>query len=70
VAPVHLLPSDIVLDPSTAEFEGTHLKTRSVLRLHKLATIHRSSLARRLGEIGYATQASGAEKFRTLLELK
>ena len=27
VAPAQLLPSDIVLDPATAEFKGTHLKT-------------------------------------------
>src|ERR1700704_4541947 len=38
-----LLPSDLVLDPTKAEFRSTHLKTTSVLRLHKLATIHCSA---------------------------
>ncbi len=69
VAPARLLPSDIVLDPATAELKNTHLKTLSVLRLHKLATIHCSSLARRLGEIGDATHGKAAENLRTLLGL-
>jgi hypothetical protein len=54
---------------ATAEFKGAHFKMLSVLRLHKLATIHCSSLARRLGEIGDATRARAAEKLRTLLGL-
>jgi hypothetical protein len=33
-----------VLDPAKAEFQGTHLKAVSALRLHKLATLHCSSL--------------------------
>jgi mRNA interferase MazF len=40
VIPNPLLPSDIVLDPATAEHRSTNLKNTSALRLHKLATIH------------------------------
>ena len=46
VIPGALLPSDMVLEPDKPEFRSTHLKTTSALRLHKLATIHCSSLAR------------------------
>ena len=51
VVPGQLLPSDLVLDPATPEFHPTNLKVQSVLRLHKLATIHTSSLVRYLGVI-------------------
>ena len=64
-----LLPSDILLDPGKAEFRSTHLKTLSVLRLHKLATIHCSSLARYLGVLDVAARKSMASKLRDLLTL-
>ena len=49
VIPPQLLPSDILIDPAKPEFHSTRLKTLSALRLHKVATIHCSSLARYLG---------------------
>jgi mRNA interferase MazF len=49
VVPSTLLPSDIVLDPARAEHRSANLKTTSVLRLHKLATIHTASVLRFLG---------------------
>ena len=55
VIPSKLLPSDLVLDPSTPELRPTNLKTCSALRLHKLATIHCSSLARYLGTVDSPT---------------
>src|SRR3989304_2687515 len=51
VVPQALLPSDILLNPSTAEHESTNLKAKSVLRLHKLATIHRRAIVGRLGRL-------------------
>src|SRR5918997_269669 len=51
VVPGNLLPSDLIVDPLKAEFRSTHLKVVSVLRLHKLATLHCSSLARQLGAL-------------------
>jgi mRNA interferase MazF len=64
-----LRPSDLFLDPSTPEFSSTRLKVASTLRLHKLATIHSSSLARYLGAIDSATLATGASKLKQLLTL-
>src|SRR6266851_2736071 len=58
VIPTQSLPSDLVLDPGKTEFRSTNLKTRSALRLHKLATIHSSSLARYLGAIDPSTQSA------------
>src|SRR5215831_16893144 len=51
VTPGQLLGSDLLLDPSKPECHSTHLKTISVLRLYKLATIHCSSLTRSLGKL-------------------
>ena len=69
VIPAQLLPSDLLLDPGKSEFRSTHLKTVSALRLHKLATIHRSSLARYLGVLDSAAVAIVSEKLRDLLAL-
>ena len=69
VIPPQLLPSDILLDPSKPEFYSTNLKTLSALPLHKLATIHCSSLARYLGSIGRSIQSTVESKLRELLKL-
>jgi mRNA interferase MazF len=66
VIPTALLPSDLLLDPSRPEHSTTRLKTVSVLRLHKIATIHRGSLRRRLGELGAGVQTAVSERLRGL----
>ena len=67
--PPSSLPSDVILDPASAEFVSTNLKTVSVLRLHKLATIHQRSAVRILGRISAATVLEVKAKLRTLLDL-
>ena len=47
----------------------SYLKTPSALRLHKLATIHCSSLARYLRTVDSQTQSIVASKLRELLQL-
>src|SRR6516165_8460879 len=47
--PSLLLPSDLVLDPAAPLSAGTNLKAVSVIRLHKLATLHQRDLIRLLG---------------------
>ena len=69
VLPLQPLPSDLIVDPSTPEFQGTHLKVASALRLHKLATIHCSSLVRHLGVLDSAQHAKVTEKLRAILGL-
>ena len=69
VIPTRPLPSDLLFDPTTPGYASTNLKTPSVLRLHKLATIHCSSLARYLGVVDSQTQNIVASKLRELLQL-
>jgi mRNA-degrading endonuclease toxin of MazEF toxin-antitoxin module len=69
VTPAHSLPSDLPIDPTKPEFHSTNLKTVSTLRLHKLATIHSSGLARYLGKIDSAATATVESKLRLLLAL-
>jgi|SRR5260370_6692034 len=69
VVPAQLLPSDILADPTKPEFRSANLKTPSVLRLHKLATIHTSSLVRYLGVIDSSTSTNVCIKLKQLLGL-
>ncbi len=69
VVPSVLLPSDILLDPNQPETQTTNLKTTSVLRLHKLATIHGTSVRRYLGKIATAIEGEVNTKLKVLLHL-
>jgi mRNA interferase MazF len=69
VVPPQLMSTDLILDPQLPENRATHLKTISVLRLHKLATIQSRSIARRLGKVSPAVSVMVAAKLRTLLNL-
>jgi mRNA-degrading endonuclease toxin of MazEF toxin-antitoxin module len=69
VIPPALLLSDILLDPAVAEYASTNLKTKSVLRLHKLATIHARNMVRRLGALSRTTASEVDGKLRKLLSL-
>jgi len=69
VVPPSLLPTDIVLDPRHPQFASTHLKTISLLRLRKLATIHQSNLVRSLGNLSPLTFSEVQAKLRGLLGL-
>ena len=50
VMPATLLPTDFVLEPGHPSFPTTGLKRRSVLRMHKLALLHKVLVVRVLGE--------------------
>lgn len=69
VIPTSLLQSDLILDPSTPDNRSTNLKTKSVLRLHKVATLHDRLLSRRLGELSPATQLIVNAKLKAMLGL-
>jgi mRNA interferase MazF len=69
VIPAPLLQSDVVLDPSNADYASTNLKTTSVLRLHKLATIHQRSVVRFLGALSATSITDVNARLRTLLGL-
>lgn len=69
VVPSVLLPSDVVLDPVQPDHKASNLKVKFVLRLHKLATIHRRSAVPYLGVLSPTPAAEVATKLRTLLNL-
>jgi mRNA interferase MazF len=48
--PEQLLPTDFMLEPGHASFLKTGLKRLSVLRMHKLALLHKALVLRVLGE--------------------
>ena len=69
VLPLRPLPSDLIIDPARPNFASSNLKATSVLRLHKLATIHRRNLARHLGELSPSAWAEVHLKVRLLMGL-
>lgn len=69
VIPPDLLPSDILIDPNVPDFAGANLKLASLLRLHKLATIHSRSLVRRLGALPAPAMTTVSARLRDMLRL-
>lgn len=69
VIPTSLISTDIMLDPADAEHAPTHLRAKTVISLHKLATIHSRSVVRRLGVLASTTAADVDNKLRQLLNL-
>ena len=69
VFPPVLLPSDILLDPRMPQYASTRLKIVSLLRLHKVATIHSSSVQRFLGTLTASALQEADTKLRTVLNL-
>jgi mRNA interferase MazF len=67
--PATLLPTDILIDPTLPDFASTNLKSTTVLRLHKLATIHHSDIVRHLGTASPTLWAEAETKLRLLLNL-
>ena len=64
-----LAPTDYAVDASHPEFGLTGLRMTSVFRLHKLATVERSVVVRRLGRIGPQLQAEVDNLLRVVLDL-
>lgn len=60
---------DVLLEPSQGEFSRTGLKAPSVVRLSKLATLHRSVVKRRIGSLGQQTVENVERALRYVFEL-
>ena len=69
VFPPVLLTSDILLDSGQPRHQSTRLKVISVLRLHKIATIHTSTVQRYIGTISPLLQQEVDTKLRQVLKL-
>jgi len=69
IVPAVLLPTDLVIDPTLPEHASTNLKFTTVLRLHKLATIHGSDIVRSIGSVAPPTWSEVEARLRLLLGL-
>lgn len=69
VVPSEGFPTDILLNPANERDRSTNLKATSILRLHKLATLHGASLVRRLGYLSPEVAAIVRGKLREWLAL-
>jgi hypothetical protein len=62
-------PAECPIAPSDAEFGLTGLKAASVVRLDKLATLHRRLVPRRLGRLGPQTTGAFAQELCYIFHL-
>jgi mRNA interferase MazF len=69
IVPSPLLATDIVIDPADPSLAQSTLKQVSVIRLHKLATRHKSDIVRAIGTVSPKTWADVEAKLRLLLNL-
>ncbi len=69
VIPLSLLASDILLDTAQPQHQFTGLKVVSVLRLHKIGTVHTTSLRRYIGSLSPTLQQEVDTKLRAVLKL-
>ncbi len=54
--PTNLLATDVVIDPSDADFDATGLRVSSTLQLHRLMTATKTIIQRELGTLSPAMQ--------------
>ena len=64
-----LIASDILIDPRKPLFRSTRLKQVTVLRLHKIPTVHESDILTRIGRLEQATMAIVKDIIRILFNL-
>jgi hypothetical protein len=69
VVPPALLPTDLLIDPALPEYASTNLRGVTLLRLHKLATIHLRDVVRSLGSLSAAAALDVETRLRILLNL-
>jgi mRNA interferase MazF len=66
--PQEVLKSDLVLSKNLQDFKKTGLMKDSVIRLHKLVTIPKSLIRRKLGVISPETNNQIKEKLLSMFE--
>ncbi|MFO7799676.1 MAG: type II toxin-antitoxin system PemK/MazF family toxin [Rhodohalobacter sp.] len=70
VIPNKLEPSDVLVEQGSKSWEKTGLHVDSVLRLHKLVTIPKSLIKRKLGELDNELKENIKQKLDHLFELE
>lgn len=61
--------SDLLIDANASDFTGTGLRVSSTLQLHRLMTVTRSLLVRRLGKLSPRMQTEVEKRLRLLFGL-
>lgn len=69
VVPPQLEPTDLLLDPDSADFAHTGLRVRSALRLHRLVTVSASIIRRQLGVLTPSLQTQVQQRLRGLFAI-
>ena len=69
IIPSPLLASDLLIDPADSSGAAAGLKQLSVVRLHKLSTLHERDIFRHLGLLPAATMQEVQVRLRSLLNL-
>jgi mRNA interferase MazF len=69
VVPPNPEPTDLLLEPSSADFAQTGLRVRSALRLHRVVTVSASIIQRQLGELAPGLQAQVQQRLRAMFGL-
>jgi mRNA interferase MazF len=67
--PIQPLPSDVVVEPTSPEFDRTGLRVPSTIQLHRLITVTTALLRRELGIVPSVMQAEVDQRLRQLFEL-
>lgn len=66
--PDDLMDSDVIIRKQSEESLGTGLVIDSAIRLHKIVTIPKSIIKRKLGELNKSIESEVSKKLRQLFE--
>ena len=69
VVPPKLEPTDVLLNPGSADFARSDLRVRSALWLHRMVTVSAGIIRRQLGVLTSNLQAQVQERLRTIFAL-
>ncbi|MBN8248361.1 MAG: type II toxin-antitoxin system PemK/MazF family toxin, partial [Verrucomicrobia bacterium] len=69
VVPSKVEPTDLLLDPGSADFGPSGLRVRSALRLHRMVTVSASIIQRQLGTLTPNLQVQVQQRLRTLFAI-
>ena len=67
--PLKLEPTDVLLDPGSADFARSGLRVRSALRLHRMVTVSAAIIQRQLGVLTPNLQAEVQQRLRALFAI-
>ena len=68
--PDDLIDSDLIIRKETKDFSSTGLTVDSVVRLHKIVTIPKNLIKRKLGSVNSSVEVEIERRIRQLFEIK